>query len=380
MANCCSKAKSFFGVVQRIYTLFSSSTKRWKVFKENVNGLTLKPLSQTRWESHIESVRAIRFQIPQIKEALLQLANVDDPKTKSEAECLATYEIENFEFLLGMIIWFEVLNNVNRVSKHLQEEDMHIDVAIDHLKGLISFFKSYRETGFESAMVDAKEIASKLEIEPIFREKRVIHRKKQFDETSYEEMTQTAEESFKINYFIYIVDQALSSLQNRFEQFQKYDDIFGFLFDLKRLKSIDDDSLKCSCINIENYLKHNMISDIDGVELFSELKVLREAIPVEIVGAIDVLDYIKRMNCCFANAWIAYRVLLTIPVTVASAERSFSKLKLIKSYLRSTMSQERLNGLAMISIEKNMLEKLDFSSLITDFTSQNVRRLNLMLS
>ncbi|XP_022893928.1 zinc finger MYM-type protein 1-like [Olea europaea var. sylvestris] len=332
MSTCCSKAKSFFGVVQRIYTLFSSSTKRWKVFKENVTSLTIKPLSQTRWESHIESVRAIRFQALQIKKALLQLANVDDPKTKSEAECLATYEIDNFEFLLGMIIWYEVLNNVNRVSKQLQAEDMHIDVVIDHLKGLNSFFKSYRESGFESAMVDAKEIASELEIEPIFREKR------------------------------------------------KYDDIFGFLFDLKRLKSIDDDVLKCSCIKLENYLKHNTISDIDGIELFFELKVLREAISANIFGAIDVLDYIKKMNCCYANAWIAYRVSLTIPVTVASAERSFSKLKLIKSYIRSSMSQERLNVLAMISIEKNMLDKLDVSSLITNFISQNVRRLNLMLA
>ncbi|XP_022851151.1 zinc finger MYM-type protein 1-like [Olea europaea var. sylvestris] len=168
MATCCSKAKSFYGSVQRIYTLVSSSTKRWKIFKENVTSLTLKPLSQSRWESYIESVRAIRFQTSQIKKVLFQLANVDDPKTKSEAECLVTYEINKFVFLLGMIIWYEVLNNVNKVSKHLQEEDMHIDVAIDHLKGLISFFKSYRESGFESTMVDAKEIVSELEIEPKF--------------------------------------------------------------------------------------------------------------------------------------------------------------------------------------------------------------------
>ena len=66
---------------------------------------------------------------------------------------------------------------------------------------------------------------------------------------------------------------------------------------------------------------------------------------------INVLNYLKRLDS-FPNAYIAYRILLTISVTVASAERSFSKLKLIKSYLRSTMSQERLSGLAILSIEE----------------------------
>jgi len=43
--------------------------------------------------------------------------------------------------------------------------------------------------------------------------------------------------------------------------------------------------------------------------------------------------------------------MLTISVSIVSAERSFSKLKLIKSYLRSTMSQQILNGLTLLFIE-----------------------------
>jgi hypothetical protein len=63
-----------------------------------------------------------------------------------------------------------------------------------------------------------------------------------------------------------------------------------------------------------------------------------------------------------------------MPVTVAYAERSFSKLKLLKNYLRSTMSQERLNGLATLCIEKRLLDEIDIDTIINDFASRHVRR------
>ncbi|XP_057514940.1 uncharacterized protein LOC130796584 [Actinidia eriantha] len=85
-------------------------------------------------------------------------------------------------------------------------------------------------------------------------------------------------------------------------------------------------------------------------------------------------EVLKLMENCYPNSWIAYRILLTIPVTVASGERSFSKLKMIKNYLRSTMSHERLNGLEMLSIENDFAGKLDYVSLIDLFASKNARR------
>ncbi|XP_073133860.1 uncharacterized protein [Henckelia pumila] len=375
MVNCCPKAMSFFGAIQRIYSLFSSSTKRWQILNDHVQGLTVKPLSQTRWESHVECVKPIKDQTSKIRDSLIDLANTsDDSKIKSEAEGLSSFELEHFEFLTGMIIWYKLLYEINIVSKFLQSENMDIDVVIRQLKGLISLLQEFRESGFDQALVEAEHIASEMGIEPVFRQKRIIRRKRQFDEINSEEVTQSRKESFRVNYFLFIIDQALSSLQTRFEHFQKYEETFGFLFSLEKLKSIDDDGLLSSCVNLQNYLTHDGNSDVDGLDLFLELKLLRHSLPEEAKRAIDVLNYLKRMVGCYPNAYIVYRVLLTIPITVASTERSFSKLNLIKTYLRSTMSQERLNGLAMLSIEKKIVEKVDYANLINTFASKAARR------
>ena len=88
----------------------------------------------------------------------------------------------------------------------------------------------------------------------------------------------------------------------------------------------------------------------------------------------DILDYILKndMSGTFPNIKNIYKILLTFSVTVASGERSFSKLKLIKTYLRANMNQQRLCGLATLSIEKEEASMLDYENLINIFATQRL--------
>ena len=78
---------------------------------------------------------------------------------------------------------------------------------------------------------------------------------------------------------------------------------------------------------------------------------------------------------CVPNVFVALRILLTLTVLVASGERSFSKLKLIKTYLHSAMLQNRLVDLATISLECDQASTLDLKELIENFTRKKARKI-----
>ena len=94
--------------------------------------------------------------------------------------------------------------------------------------------------------------------------------------------------------------------------------------------------------------------------------------------ALELLSFLHKSELqeLYPNLWIALRIAVTLPVTVASAERSFSKLKLMKTYLRSSMAQERLSGLAIISINAQLAQQLSYDDLVDDFASRKCRRIS----
>jgi hypothetical protein len=79
------------------------------------------------------------------------------------------------------------------------------------------------------------------------------------------------------------------------------------------------------------------------------------------------------LSTSYSKLISAIVLFLTLPVTVATAERSFSKLKIIKNYLRSSIAQDRLDALAMISIEAEEARKLFVAKMIDTFAERKAR-------
>ncbi|XP_025407512.1 zinc finger MYM-type protein 1-like [Sipha flava] len=317
------QASTFFGTIQRVYTIFSASTSRWDIFKKHCELLTVKKWSETRWESRVNSVKALRYQLPNIIEALEEVSReASDTMSKSEAQSLAN-EISTFEFVLSLVIWYSILIEVNVVSKILQGRNIDIDISNKMLESLLIFLRSFKQTGFENSIVTAKEICEENDIEA----------------------------NFKSFLFFYIVDQAISSMETRFKQLESYKDDFGFLFRIRKLTKMADSDLLKHCMDLQNRLTDRDSKDIDALDLYAELLIFRSLV-YENQTLLEALSIVKNSNGSFPNISVALRILLTIPVTSASAERSFSKLKIIKNYLRNRISQEQLTGLSIISIEK----------------------------
>lgn len=61
------------------------------------------------------------------------------------------------------------------------------------------------------------------------------------------------------------------------------------------------------------------------------------------------------------------RLLLTYPQTVCVAERSFSSLKRLKSYLQANLGQKKLNDLAILYVHQDIAHTIDMEAIVDEF-------------
>lgn len=96
---------------------------------------------------------------------------------------------------------------------------------------------------------------------------------------------------------------------------------------------------------------------------------------VNSTSAVELLKVLRRkLHTVFPSTDIALRPFLTMPVTYASEERSFSKLGLLKNRFRSSMHEDRVSNLTLMSTEHDILQDLDFKDIIKAFSAKKTRR------
>ncbi|CAO2830892.1 unnamed protein product [Amaranthus hypochondriacus] len=115
-----------------------------------------------------------------------------------------------------------------------------------------------------------------MDVKPILPIKRHAIRKKHVGQNNLDdEQNQSPEELFRVDYFMVVIDITITSLPNRFEQVETFQNIFEFLFDTNKLKSFDANELRERCVTFNSTFSHGNSSDVNlNEDLYSELKVL----------------------------------------------------------------------------------------------------------
>ncbi|RUM29574.1 MAG: hypothetical protein DSY42_06210 [Aquifex sp.] len=371
---------TFFGTVERLYCFFALSTHRWEVLKENMD-LTVKKLSQTRWSAHHDAVKPLKKQFGKLIAALETLTdhreNVD---TRGSAECLLK-AVCDFSFLGFLSFWCDILEEVNLTQKYLQTEGISLEKCNVMINGLKLFLTDQRNEIVEKAIVYASQQCEEMGISMEKRGR--IKRKKRMPGELAKDAGLTVEEEMRRS-MLECIDQFSQELNARSEAMNNVLSTFTVI-QPHNLLSANEQQLQES-ISSMTKIFDEISEDEVKVEIVRLRRHLKAAkLTTEEVYTWTVLQFLKFIvkwdfGESLPNLSLCLRLFLTICVSVASCERSFSKLKLIKNYLRSTMSQARLNSLAIISIENERAKNVNFDDVIDKFADAKARRMSIKLT
>lgn len=239
---------------------------------------TVKRWSDTRWESRSYSIKAIRFQLTEVVEALDEIADTSkDCTITSETHSLLN-EIRSFEFLVSLCVWHTVLQEINIVSKSLQSPMMDLDLSSNLLKGLLVFLEEYRINGYEIAKSEATIIANSFSVEAVFNQHRIRKKKKMFDYETNDNPIQDADHKFKCSYFLIVMDRVIESVTKRFKQTNWFNDSFGFLYKIGKLRYISESDILKYFMDFTLCLTINDDKDICCNGFYEELIVCRNMV------------------------------------------------------------------------------------------------------
>lgn len=370
----CLEAINLFGVIQKVYCFFFESTARWDIMKKCIK-TNLKGSSQTRWSAKYVAVKGLFNNLPEVVKFLEEFKEISHvPEAKYEAVHLL-HAVKDFGFILNLTIWVTILHEINRVDTEIQKEDIILARSIALMDALAEILQEMREYSMEYWTEEAKQVAEKVGVEPISPMKQIVKREYLFDEMcDYESQPVKLSDERKM-----IFDRIITEIKNRLDSATTLNSTFAFLNGNEMLNMSSDELQKCGAILAQKYNR-----DLNTAEFCQELLVFKEQAPLSFgditnSSAFDILQqiYAHNLQDTVPNICIALRIYATLPTTPASCERSLSKLKLIKNYLRTSISQESFSNLAILAIENQIANQISYSKAIDSFAEKKALTVKL---
>ncbi|CAB4025126.1 zinc finger MYM-type 1-like [Paramuricea clavata] len=135
---------------------------------------------------------------------------------------------------------------------------------------------------------------------------------------------------------------------------------------------------KCTANQVEQ-LCADFPEDLqDPDALLAEMEIIGGAIEQsEAKNLREAARFLKEKRFFYPALAKAYQLALTIPISVASNERSFSKLRLVKNYLRSTMKEDRLDSLMILASSPDILDNVDIDKIADSWSNLKARRVKI---
>lgn len=344
--------RNTFDLIKEVINSFSSSTKKNFVLKKTFNS-SLHSLCETRWVEKFDCISQFSSGLGSIIDALDEISDWDDISNASKVFCLSK-SVTTPKFLLTLNIVSEMFIITSPVAKLLQSKNQDKLSATTLIKSVISALKKKRLNSDEclnKIFENTKHQLVNLGLSYI-NMPRLTSLMKNRENPEVE----TTEKHYKIVLFILFLDELLADLESRFDEASiSVNDLEVFLPNIIKKKDIFNDKTKIECkilnvVNqfgdvVSNYLK--VSRDIFEKRITGELTLWHEYWLNEKQLPISNIDALKRCDYeFFPEINILLNILVPLLATTVPAERNFSSLRRIKTWTRTRISEDRLNGLA----------------------------------
>jgi len=171
-----------------------------------------------------------------------------------------------------------------------------------------------------------------------------------------------------------IIDVYISELQIRFSK-NEFKSIIA-MYNLIMLKNEKEHAE----YNYNDLIKYDKLVDLERLKTESS-SFINYQIKFDNLNWKDLNNVIKNfvendLKSFYQEIFKLLKIYLTIPISSAEAERAFSVLKLLKTWLRTAMEDDRLSALGIIKMASNMI--IDYELILEEFIKIKERRLLLV--